>query len=194
MDLKKKNARAASIPSRKLMAQSAVYRPGRETAPVLDKIDLLLIEELQSNARTPFAELARRVHLSTPAVIDRVRRLEETDVVLGYRAEINPAALGLGVRAFVKITVAGDRIAAFATTAQSIPEILECHRVTGNESFLAQVAVRDMDHLERVLDALMPYVSTNTSIVLNSPVSSAAIAPHTAVPTARTETRTSRRA
>ena len=149
--------------------------------PNLDRTDLLLLDELQGNARTPFAELARRVHLSTPAVIDRIRRLEDAGVLLGYRAQINAAALGLGIRAFVKVTVAGDRIAAFATLARSIPEVLECHRVTGNESFLAQVAVRDMDHLEQVLDSLMPYVSTNTSIVLNSPVSYAGIAPHTGV-------------
>lgn len=153
----------------------------------------MLLEELQQNARTPFAELARRVHLSTPAVIDRIRRLEDAGVLLGYRAQINAAALGLGVRAFVKVTVAGDRIAAFATLAKSIPEVLECHRVTGNESFLAQVVVRDMDHLEQVLDALMPYVSTNTSIVLNSPVSGASIAAHTGIVPASAGTQRRRR-
>lgn len=166
--------------SRKSTARSFLNKA--KSAPAsspIDQTDLLLLEELQQNARTPYSELARRVGLSTPSVIDRIRRMEETGVLLGYRAQVNPAALGLGIRAFVKVTVAGDRIAAFATLARSIPEILECHRVTGNESFLAQVAVRDMDHLEQVLDSLMPYVSTNTSIVLNSPVSHASIAPHT---------------
>lgn len=136
----------------------------------LDSIDIALIEELQENARIPFAELARRVHLSTPAVIDRVRRLEETGVILRYRAEINPVALGLHVRAFVKVTVAGDRLSNFTRIVRQVPEILECHRVTGNESFIVQVAVRDMNHLESVIDSLMPYVATNTSMVLNSPV------------------------
>ncbi len=150
----------------------------------LDRIDLALITELQENARIPFAELARRVHLSTPAVIDRVRRMEETGVILRYRAEIDPAALGLLVRAFVKVTVAGDRLSNFARIARDIPEILECHRVTGNESYIVQVAVRDMNHLEAVIDSLMPYVSTNTSMVLNSPVQSAPLVPQTAsVPT-----------
>lgn len=168
--------------NRKPLTQPVVTKTPAHTAPpLLDRTDLLLLDELQGNARTPFAELARRVHLSTPAVIDRIRRLEDAGVLLGYRAQINAAALGLCVRAFVKVTVAGDRLAAFATLARSIPEIVECHRVTGNESFLAQVAVRDMDHLEQVLDSLMPYVSTNTSIVLNSPVSQATIAPHTGI-------------
>lgn len=171
---------AKSMRSRKPLTHSVVAKRDLPiAAPALDKTDLLLLDELQANARTPFAELARRVHLSTPAVIDRIRRLEDAGVLLGYHAHINAAALGLGVRAFVKVTVAGDRLAAFAALARSVPEVVECHRVTGNESFLAQVAVRDMGHLEQVLDSLMPYVSTNTSIVLNSPVSHAGVAPHT---------------
>lgn len=153
----------------------------------LDQIDLALIEELQSNARTSFAELARRVHLSTPAVIDRVHRLEQTGVILRYRAEIDPAAIGLHVRAIVKVTVAGDRLGSFGRVARDIAEILECHRVTGSESFIVQVAVRDMNHLEAVIDSLMPYVATNTSIVLNSPVQSGRIALHTAVSTDKTQ-------
>ncbi len=167
-------------PVRNSTAPSAKLQP-LQSRQELDKIDLALIEELQDNARISFAELARRVHLSTPAVIDRIHRLEQTGVILRYRAEIDPAALGLYVRAFVKVTVAGDRLGSFARVARDIPEILECHRVTGNESFIVQVAVRDMNHLEAVIDSLMPYVATNTSMVLNSPVQSARIAPHTAV-------------
>ena len=157
-------------------------RPALRSRAELDAIDLALIEELQENARTSFAELARRVHLSTPAVIDRVHRLEETGVILRYRAEIDPAALGLAVRAFVKVTVAGDRLGSFGRIVQEVPEVLECHRVTGNESYIVQVAVRDMNHLEAVIDSMMPYVATNTSMVLNSPVQSGRIAPHTGVP------------
>ena len=147
--------------------------------PLLDSIDLSLLEELQENARLPFAELARRVHLSTPAVIERVRKLEESGVILRYRAEVDPARLGLGVRAFVKVNVAGDRLANFARLARHVPEVIECHRVTGNESFILQVVVRDMNHLERVIDALMPYQSTNTSMVLNSPVQGGRVTPAT---------------
>lgn len=150
-----------------------------ERLPALDAIDRQLLEELQENARISYAELARRVHLSTPAVTERIRRMEESGVILRYRAIVDPAKLGFPVRAFVKVTVAGDRISSFARLARKVPEILECHRVTGNESFLVHVAVRDMNHLERVLDALMPYVSTNTSMVLNSPVQDAHISPTT---------------
>jgi len=142
---------------------------GSET-PHLDDIDCQILAELQANARLPFAELGRRVGLSTPAVIERVHRLEESKVILGYRAHVDPATVGLPVRAFVKVTVAGDKLAKFAAMVRNLPEVLECHRVTGAESFMVQVAVRDVTHMEEVIDAMMPYVATNTSMILASPV------------------------
>jgi Lrp/AsnC family leucine-responsive transcriptional regulator len=170
------NVKTARTPHKSVKAVARVRTPATDSAaPSLDAIDHALIEELQDNARISFAELARRVHLSKPAVMERVRRLESTGVILRYRTEVDPAKLGLAVRAFVKITVAGDRLSNFARLARSVPEVVECHRVTGNESFLVQVVVRDMNHLETVIDALMPYLATNTSMVLNSPVRSARI-------------------
>ena len=136
----------------------------------LDDIDCSILAELQKNARVPFAELGRRVRLSTPAVIERVRRLEESGVILGYRTVVDPSRVGLPVRAFVKVTVAGDKLTRFATVIKELPEVLECHRVTGAESYLVQVAVRDMLHLESVIDSMMPYVATNTAMILASPV------------------------
>jgi Lrp/AsnC family leucine-responsive transcriptional regulator len=142
---------------------------GLET-PSIDDIDCEILAELQTNARIPFAELGRRVGLSTPAVIERVRRLEESHVILGYRALVDPTTVGLSVRAFVKVTVAGDKLTRFAALVKNLPEVLECHRVTGAESFMVQVAVRDVSHMEEVIDSMMPYVATNTSMILASPV------------------------
>ena len=139
-------------------------------SPRIDEIDCAILGELQMEARIPFAELGRRVGLSTPAVIERVRRLEESGVILGYRAEVDCVKIGLPVRAFIKVTVAGDKVIKFASIAQKVPEILGCHRVTGAESYIVQIAVRDTQHMERVIDSLMPYVSTNTSLILASPV------------------------
>jgi len=141
-----------------------------ETTTNIDDIDCAILVELQSNARIAFAELGRRVGLSTPAVIERVRRLEEKQVITGYRALVDPAKVGLPVRAFVKVTVAGDKLAKFATLVRKLPEVLQCHRVTGAESFMVQVAVRDVIHMEEVIDSMMPYVATNTSMILGSPV------------------------
>jgi Lrp/AsnC family leucine-responsive transcriptional regulator len=127
--------------------------------PSLDDIDCEILAELQANARIAFAELGRRVH-----------RLEESKVILGYRTLVDPAQVGLPVRAFVHVSVAGDKLAKFAAAVRGLPEVLECHRVTGAESFIVQVAVRDVRHMEEVIDSMMPYVSTNTSMVLASPV------------------------
>jgi Lrp/AsnC family leucine-responsive transcriptional regulator len=146
----------------------------------LDDIDRQILMELQSEARIAFAELGRRVGLSTPAVIDRVHRLEDTGVILGYRAQVDNAKIGLPVRAFVKVTVAGDKLFQFASAASRIPEVLECHRVTGAESYILQITVEDAAHIERVIDAMMPYVATNTSLVLASPVQSRALVPPSA--------------
>lgn len=151
----------------------------------MDEIDCTLLAELQQDARVSFAELGRRVKLSTPAVIERVKRLEEQGIILGYRAMVSPAAVGLAVHAFVKVTVAGDWLAPFAGLVKRLPEVLECHRVTGAESFLVQVAVRDTLHLEAVIDAMMPYVATNTSMVLASPVSWNSVLPSSKYPQAK---------
>jgi Lrp/AsnC family transcriptional regulator, leucine-responsive regulatory protein len=136
----------------------------------LDEVDTQILQQLQQNARLPFAELARRVGLSTPSVIERVRRLEESGVITGYHAAIDPAKIGLPVRAFIKVSLAGDKLNNFAALTQQIPEVIECHRVTGSESYIAQVAVEDMSHLEAVIDSMMPYVATNTSMILATPV------------------------
>lgn len=145
----------------------------------IDDIDCAILAELQANARIAFAELGRRVGLSTPAVIERVRRLEESHVIQGYRAVVDPAKVGLPVRAFIKVTVAGDKLVKFAAIVQNLPEVLECHRVTGAESFMVQVAVRDVRHMEQVIDSMMPYVATNTSMVLASPVAWNSVLPAT---------------
>lgn len=162
------------VPS-KLEAKRCVTRSLKASAaglgkPAIDEIDSAILEVLQTNARIAFAELGRRVGLSTPAVIERVHRLEESGVILGYRAMVDPAKVGLPVRAFIKVTIAGDKLQKFSALARTLPEVLECHRVTGAESFMVQVAVRDVRHMEEVIDSMMPYVATNTSMILASPV------------------------
>jgi Lrp/AsnC family leucine-responsive transcriptional regulator len=152
------------------------------------------LSQLQSNARMSFAELGRQVGLSTPAVIERVRQLEDERIILGYHAQINPAAVGLPLAALVRITVDGNRLHQFAELARTIPEILECHRVTGAESYIVQVAVRDTLHLEEVIDSMMPYVATNTSLILASPVAWNTVTPSQALPTRVTRRQSTKRA
>jgi len=135
---------------------------------LLDDIGWKILTELQQNARIPFAELGRIVGLSTPAVTERVHKMEEAGIIVGYRAHIDPAKVGLPMLAFVNVKVGGENLGRFMELAATHPEVLECHRVTGAESFLLKVAVSDVAHLERLLDALMPYVATTTSMVLST--------------------------
>jgi len=136
----------------------------------LDRIDCALLEHLQKDARTPYAELGRRVGLSTPSVIERVRKMEDAEVIRGYHAEVAPENVGLPMRAFIKVTIAGDKLEKFASVVRRVIEVREAHRVTGAESYIVQVAVRDIAHLEKVIDALAPYVATQTSLVLASAI------------------------
>jgi Lrp/AsnC family transcriptional regulator, leucine-responsive regulatory protein len=138
------------------------------TSHLLDKIGWKIVVELEQDARVPFAELGRRVGLSTPAVVERVRRLEDAGIIAGYHAEVDHAKLGFPLLAFVRVNVVGDALARFAKKAAACPEVLEVHRVTGAESFIIKVAVTNQAHLERVIDSLMPYVATTTSMVLSS--------------------------
>lgn len=145
---------------------------------LIDAIDIAILARLQKDARISFAELGRSIHLSTPATIDRVHRLENASIITGYHAQVTPSAVGLPLAAIIRVTIEGGRLIRFAKQVSTIPEVLECHRITGAESYILRVAVRDTAHLEQVVDSLMPYVSTNTSLVLASPVLWREITPH----------------
>jgi Lrp/AsnC family leucine-responsive transcriptional regulator len=137
---------------------------------MLDKIDWKILKELQEDARTSFAELGRRVGLTTPAVIERVRKLEDAAIITGYRAEIDTAKVGLPITAFIRMSISGVDYSHIIEVAQESSEVLECHRGTGNDSFIMKVAVSDVSHLQLLIDKLTPYGITTTSIVLSSPV------------------------
>ena len=144
----------------------------------LDGIDWRILEELQRNARITFSELGRRVSLTPPAVGDRVRRLEEAGVVKGFRADLDHAMLGLPITAFVRMRAANETTCReLGERAHEFDEILECHRVTGDDSYIAKVAVRSVGHLEGLIDRLMPYAETITSLVLSAPVTNRVLTP-----------------
>jgi Lrp/AsnC family leucine-responsive transcriptional regulator len=148
---------------------------GADTQKLLDTIGWHILRELQQNARLPYAELGRRVGLSTPAAIERVRRMEEAGIIEGYRTEINLSRAGFPILAFIRITVVGDYLQRTIKVANDAPEVLECHRVTGTDSFILKVCVTSIDHLQVVIDRFTPYVATTTSIVLSSSVKNRAL-------------------
>ncbi len=136
----------------------------------LDDANLKLLAELQADGRLSYAELGRRVGLSPPAVAERVARLEETGVITGYRAEVDPRALGLTLGAVVRIRPAPRELHKVAELAQRTPEIVECHRITGEDCYFMKAWVRDVEHLEDVIDQFAVYGQTTTSIMQKSPV------------------------
>lgn len=144
---------------------------------MIDQIDWKILKEMQENARISFAELGRRVGLTTPAVIERVRKLEDAKIITGYRAQIDTAKVGLPIMAFIRMSIVGIEFTQIIETVNETIEILECHRGTGNDSFIIKVAVSNVEHLQRVIDQLTPYGITTTSIVLSSPVTSRVIEP-----------------
>lgn len=137
---------------------------------VSDVVNLSILVELQRNPRLTMSELGRRVGLSSPAVTERVRRLEETRVIQGYRLEINPSALGLPIAAYVRIRPNPGQLPRVAELAQNIPEIVECHRVTGEDCFIVKVYLPSLDQLDRILDRFLMFGTTTTSLIQSSPV------------------------
>jgi Lrp/AsnC family leucine-responsive transcriptional regulator len=136
----------------------------------IDGINRRLLAELQDDARLTLAELGRRVDLSPPAVAERLGRLEEEGVIAGYRADVNPRAVGYDLTAVIRIRPAPRELRKVAELAQKTPEVVECHRITGEDCFLFKLHLRDVDHLEEVIDRFVPYGQTTTSIVQSSPV------------------------
>jgi Lrp/AsnC family leucine-responsive transcriptional regulator len=137
---------------------------------LLDDVNRRLLAELHAEPRISMSELGRRLGMSAPAVTDRLQRLERAGVVTGYRVEVDPAALGLPVTAFARIRPTAGQVAKIAEVARSLPQVTECHRITGEDCFLVKVHAAAVDELEEVLDRFLLYGQTVTSIVVSTPV------------------------
>jgi Lrp/AsnC family transcriptional regulator, leucine-responsive regulatory protein len=126
-----------------------------EIEKLLDTTGWQLLHELQQNARLSYSELGQRVGLSSPAVAERIRRMENAGIISGYHAEINRAKIGYPITAIIRMgTFAGDRCTRFAGFVQDMPEVLECHRVTGSDSLILKVMAASIEHLETLIDSL----------------------------------------
>jgi Lrp/AsnC family leucine-responsive transcriptional regulator len=138
---------------------------------ILDNVGWHILRELQENARLSFSELGRRLKLSTPAVAERVRRMEEAGIIKGYRAEVDTEKLGLPITAFVRLNVVSRAVnVKVIALAEDSPEVLECHRLTGNDCFIMKIVVPSVAHLESFIDRLASHGTPTTTIVLSSPV------------------------
>jgi Lrp/AsnC family transcriptional regulator, leucine-responsive regulatory protein len=143
----------------------------RKQNGLLDSVNVRLLDELQRDARLTLAELGRRVGLSAPAVAERLQRLEDGGVLRGYHADVDPRAVGYSLSAVLRIRPAPRELRKVAELARKTPEVVECHRVTGDDCYLMKMHVRDVDHLEEVIDRFAIFGQTTTSIIQSSPVS-----------------------
>lgn len=136
----------------------------------LDAFDSRILLALGKDARLSVAELARLVGLSPPSVSERIRRLEEAGVIRGYVTEISPAALGLPLAAWMRVRPLPGELKRVAEILRGLPEVVECDRVTGDDCFIAKAHFRSVEHLEEVIDRIIPHAMTNTAIIQSSPV------------------------
>jgi Lrp/AsnC family leucine-responsive transcriptional regulator len=135
-----------------------------------DPTDVQILRHLVQDPRLGISELARRVGMSAPAVRERVQRLEDTGVIAGYRLALDPKALGYTVMVFIRIRPNPGQLQIIADIARDMPNVVECHRITGEDCFIVKAYLHDLEELDGVLDRFLIHGHTTTSIAQSSPV------------------------
>ncbi|NKZ04438.1 Lrp/AsnC family transcriptional regulator [Actinomadura latina] len=143
----------------------------------LDQTDWRILAELQRDGRLSFSRLAGLVNLSSPAVAERVRRLEESGVITGYRAQVDPGRVGQPLTAFVQMRCALGRCLLKTTAAEDLPEVTEIHKLSGSWCSMLKVRVASMQHLEGLLERLGEHGEMNSHIVLSTAYEGRSVAP-----------------
>lgn len=144
----------------------------------MDSVDLQVLQSLQENGRATMKALAEQVGLSSPAMIERVRRLEERDILVGYRALVNPRAVGRSLTAMINVSLDRNDYEAFLSKLSEQSAVEECHRVTGDQAFIVKAHVASTEDLESLIDQLQQVgAKCSTNIVLSTPISNNPIMP-----------------
>jgi Lrp/AsnC family leucine-responsive transcriptional regulator len=162
--------------TRRRSAESAATLKAKARKPLqlskllLDRMNVELLRLIRAEPRITVSELGRRVKMSAPAVRERLARLEDSGVIGAWRIDLDPVALGYPVLAYVRVRPLPGQLPRIAELAQRTPQVVECHRVTGEDCFYMKLHVRSVDHLEEVIDRFTPYGQTTTSIIQSSPV------------------------
>jgi Lrp/AsnC family transcriptional regulator, leucine-responsive regulatory protein len=152
------------------MAANTSQSPSIAVESTIDATDRRILGELQADGRLSLAELGRRVGLSSPAVAERLSRLRRDGVIAGVHARVDPRALGLALTTVIRVRPAPGLLRNVAELAVATPEVVECLRVTGDDCYVMRAHVRDVLHLEEVLDRFAVLGQTTTAIVQSAPV------------------------
>lgn len=138
--------------------------------PLMDAKNLALLRLLRDDPKASVSELARQIGMSPPAVRERLERLKEAEILRGYRIEIDPAALGYPVAVFIRVRPMPGQLSKIAALAKRTPEVVECHRITGEDCFILKAHVEALDRLDALLDRFLAFGQTTTSLIQSSPV------------------------
>lgn len=136
----------------------------------VDKINWQILEALQKNARLSFSEIGRNIGLSSPAVAERVKKMEDAGIIKGYNAQVSYHKTGHQLKAIITLRAFMGRLKPFLEKVKEFKEVINCYRITGNENIIMEVVLYDQTHLEEFIDKLITYGETKTHIILSSVV------------------------
>ncbi len=141
----------------------------------IDGLNWKILECLQENARESFANIGRKVGLTPPAVAERVKKMEDLEILQGYKAMVSHALTGHQLKAIITLRAFMGKLKPFLLTVVTFEEVINCYRITGNENIVMEVVLKDQFHLEKFIDRLIQYGETRTHIILSNVVSNAPI-------------------
>lgn len=141
----------------------------------VDDLNWQILGCLQENARESFANIGRRVGLTPPAVAERVKKMEDIGVIEGYRTQVSYTLVGHQLKAVIMLRAFVGKLKPFLNKVGSLPEVINCYRITGNENIIMEVVLKDQSHLEKFIDQLIVYGECRTHIVLSNVVSNSSI-------------------
>ena len=141
----------------------------------IDDLSLKILQHLQKNARTTFTEIGREVGLTSPAVAERVKKMEDVGIIENYKTMVSHNQLGFQLKAMITVRAFVGKLKPFLEVVKTFDEVLNCYRITGNENIIMEVVLRDQFHLEMFIDKLITYGETRTHIILSDVISNASI-------------------
>ncbi len=143
----------------------------------IDKINWKILNSLQANARQPNTQIGRNVGISSPAVSERIKKMEDSGVIQGYFTTVSPYEAGYQLKAIITLRAFMGKLRPFLEVVQTYDEVLNCYRITGNENIVMEVVLKNQKHLESFIDQLIIYGETKTQIVLSHVVKNKALKP-----------------
>jgi len=141
----------------------------------IDDLNWKILKSLQENARASFADIGRKVGLTPPAVAERIKKMEDLEILEGYIAKVSHAKTGHQLKAIITLRAFMGKLKPFLATVVTFNEVINCYRITGNENIIMEVVLKDQFHLEKFIDQLIQYGETRTHIILSNVISNAPI-------------------